>query len=68
MYQSGMLEKLKFSWRLTAHRRPLGRFKEHAGPSNSVVFQLNYGELSVTSSMGLDNFLDDQKYGYENGG
>ena len=61
-----MLEKFKFSWRLTAHRHPSGGLKNlspHARPLNSLLSLLNN---CFTPSMGLNNFLDDQEDGYEN--
>ena len=61
-----MLEKFKFSWRLTVHRHPSGGLKNpspHARPLHSLLSLLNN---CVTSYMGLNNFLDDQEDGYEN--
>ena len=64
--QSGMLEKFKFSWRLTAHRHSSGGLKNpspHERPLNSLLSMLNN---CGRPSMGLYNFLDDQEDGYEN--
>ena len=71
MSQSAMLENGSFHGGqhcIGAPSRGLKSPNQHARPLNSPGFLLNYCELSVWLSMGLNNFLDDQKDGYENGG